>query len=469
MKKNNILIFILFLLIGITNFAFSQGLVTVTDCNLNGWVRNAGGNSSLAFMNGPSTPPLGKGSLQFTTPDASFGRLRNTQYTGIPLASVTELSYSTYVQKRDSTVDVNFIVVLVDINGDGSSEHNLVFDPRYQTHPFIKNSMPDQGITQMDVWQNWNALEGGWFFGGELITDPDHEGPYFTLTDYLSQYPNAKINNDPKKGGGAIRLSVGGPAYSPNFIGNADNFKIGINGVTTTYDFEFTTADAGPDKNVIYGYGSNCITLNGSAAGGTAPYTYSWSMGETTSNQASIEVCPTTTTTYQLTVTDAKGCTGMDETTVFVNDVRCGSKMDKVIVCHNGTEICVASPAVQALLQLGDELGSCANTVKSALISQQAMVPSSRLNSYNFPNPFSKTTRIHYEIPSDGQVSITVYDAVGRNIVQLVNSYHKAGFYDVNYDATNLQKGVYYYRVTLKTQKNEFKEAVKKIVRLSSD
>jgi hypothetical protein len=58
-----------------------------------------------------------------------------------------------------------------------------------------------------------------------------------------------------------------------------DNFRIGINGVTTIYDFEFTTADAGADKAVTYGYGSNCITLNGAAVGGVGPYTYAWSPG----------------------------------------------------------------------------------------------------------------------------------------------------------------------------------------------
>lgn len=139
-----------------------------------------------------------------------------------------------------------------------------------------------------------------------------------------------------------------------------DNFKIGVNGTTTAYDFEFTIADAGSDKNVVYGYGSNCTILTGAAAGGVAPYTYSWSPGGTTPNSANTEVCPTVTTTYTLTVTDSNGCSRTDDVTVFVNDVRCGNKMDKVKVCHKGEEICIASEAVDAHLKHGDTLGACA-------------------------------------------------------------------------------------------------------------
>jgi hypothetical protein len=110
---------------------------------------------------------------------------------------------------------------------------------------------------------------------------------------------------------------VGGPVFSNNFIGDADNFKIGIKGVTTTYDFEFTIANAGEDK-IINGHGSNSSTLSGKASGGVGPYTYSWSDGKTVWNQKDIKIRPSQTTTYTLTVTDANGCSGTDEVVVTV-------------------------------------------------------------------------------------------------------------------------------------------------------
>jgi hypothetical protein len=90
-----------------------------------------------------------------------------------------------------------------------------------------------------------------------------------------------------------------------------------------------------------------------------APYTFSWSPGTTTPGNATTEVCPTVTTTYTLTVTDSQGCSGIDDVTVYVNDVRCGNKLDKVKVCHKGKEICIAAEAVDAHLKHGDALGSC--------------------------------------------------------------------------------------------------------------
>lgn len=342
----------------------SENLITVTDCNLNGWIKQPTGNSTLGFINGPGNPPVGKGSLKFNVPPGinwpgDFVRFRNGQYSGTKLSSLTELSYATFVEARDTIADIHFLVILIDINGDGTAEHNLVFDPRYQNPSFIKGSMPNQGITQENIWQTWDALNGGWFYGGTPDTDPDHNGPFFTLEEYIAQFPDATIRNDAAKGGPAIRLSAGGVVFKPNFFGSADIFRIGVNGATTIYDFEFTTADAGVDKTVIYGYGSNCTTLRGRASGGVAPYFYSWSPGGSTPDQASTEVCPMVTTTYTLTVTDANGCSRTDDVTVFVNDVRCGDKMDKVSVCHKGTKICVAAEAVHAHLAHGDVLGDC--------------------------------------------------------------------------------------------------------------
>jgi hypothetical protein len=445
---------------------FSQNVITVTDCNLNGWVKDQRGNSMIMFNNGPASPPLGKGSFHFVTPDQSFGRLRNGQYSGTSLSTITELSYSTFIEHRDSIVDVNFIVLLVDVNGDNTAEYNLVFDPRYQSQPFVGNNLPDQGKTQVGTWQNWDALHGGWFIGPDPKDDPDHGGTFFNLDTFISRFPNARIMNDVAKGGAAIRLTVGGPVFSNNFIGDADNFKIGINGVTTTYDFEFTIANAGDNKDVIYGYGSNCTTLTGTASGGVAPYSYSWSPGGNTPNNISTQVCPTVTSTYTLTVTDANGCTGTDEVIVNVNDVRCGDKSDKVKICHNGEEICVAKEAVPAHLKHGDALGSCqqepVTRINYTLDKETTdILPQFRLS--NYPNPFTAITRIEYELPTDGNVSLKVYNLSGKEIATLANGYKKQGKYFVDFAPTRLNPGVYYYKISVCSEAKIFTQTSKMI------
>jgi len=70
----------------------------------------------------------------------------------------------------------------------------------------------------------------------------------------------------------------------------------------------------------------------------------------------------------------------------------------------------------------------------------------------NFPNPFNPTTNIGYKIPKDGFVSLKVYDLLGNVISTLVYENKKAGKYDINFDASNLTSGVYFYQLV----SNEF-------------
>ena len=65
----------------------------------------------------------------------------------------------------------------------------------------------------------------------------------------------------------------------------------------------------------------------------------------------------------------------------------------------------------------------------------------------NYPNPFNPTTEINYTIAKDGFVSLTVYNALGQEIVKLVNEVQKAGRHQVSFNANRLASGVYYYRL----------------------
>lgn len=470
MRKNlTARLFVLLQMLLITLKPFSQNVLTVTDCNLNGWVKDQRGTSRVSFVNGPATPPLGTGSFHCFCPDAHgpVGRIRNGQYSGIQLSSITELSFSTFIEQRSSMEnpysDAPFVVLQVDANGDNIAEFHLVFDPASQSQPYVANNFPDQGKTLVGVWQNWDMYHGGWFDGPD---DPQHGFPLFSLATFIAQHPNARILNDVTQGGASIRLSAGGPVSSGNFIGDIDNFRIGVNGATTIYDFEYTTANAGADKNVVYGYGSNCTTLTGSAAGGVAPYSYSWSPGGSLANNSTTEVCPTTATTYTLTVTDKNGCIRSDDVTVFVNDVRCGSKMDKVKVCHNGQEICVAKEAVATHLDHGDVLGSCPQEMvtRNSNRVKNERTEHLQFRLANYPNPFSGITRIEYELPTDGNVSLKIYDLTGKEITTLVNSIKKQGKYSVDFSSARVSTGVYYYKISVCSGAKVFTQTNKMII-----
>lgn len=72
--------------------------------------------------------------------------------------------------------------------------------------------------------------------------------------------------------------------------------------------------------------------------------------------------------------------------------------------------------------------------------------------SQNYPNPFNPATRISYQIPVSGLVKLSVYDFLGREVETLVNEYKQAGFYDIEFNASELSSGTYFYRI----QSNEF-------------
>jgi hypothetical protein len=65
----------------------------------------------------------------------------------------------------------------------------------------------------------------------------------------------------------------------------------------------------------------------------------------------------------------------------------------------------------------------------------------------NYPNPFNPTTIIEYSIPQTGIVSLMVYDILGREIKTLVNQYQNKGKHEINFNASNLASGVYFYQL----------------------
>lgn len=64
---------------------------------------------------------------------------------------------------------------------------------------------------------------------------------------------------------------------------------------------------------------------------------------------------------------------------------------------------------------------------------------------YNFPNPFNSSTTISYQLPEDGYFSLIVYDALGREVSKLVDDFVEAREYKINYNAKDLNSGIYFY------------------------
>lgn len=72
-------------------------------------------------------------------------------------------------------------------------------------------------------------------------------------------------------------------------------------------------------------------------------------------------------------------------------------------------------------------------------------VPESFKLHQNYPNPFNPSTKIKFEVPKLGFVSLKVYDIAGKEVGSLINEELKAGVYEYSFDGTGLGSGVYFY------------------------
>ena len=78
----------------------------------------------------------------------------------------------------------------------------------------------------------------------------------------------------------------------------------------------------------------------------------------------------------------------------------------------------------------------------------------------NYPNPFNPTTIIRYAIPEASFTSIKIYNGLGKEVSTLVNETKTAGTYEVEFNASDLSSGVYFYTL----QAGSFKETKKMIL-----
>jgi len=246
---------------------------------------------------------------------------------------------------------------------------------------------------------------------------------------------------------------VGAGTYTLNV---SDGFGCSGSASITLTEPDPLVVDAGTDQVVYFGYAPQaCADLQGAATGGCAAYSYAWSSGDNTANST---VCPSSTTTYTLNVTDQNGCTASDDVTVCVVDVTCNagnSNNRKVEVCHippgnpnNAHTICINASAVPAHLAIGCQLGACdelANTCGSSSNRQIVSdVEYAKAAISAMPNPFENRVDISLTFPIGGEYNIVLMDINGKVIRNIY-----AGNFDsfenqvISMDTDQLTSGVY--------------------------
>ncbi|MGH2575597.1 MAG: T9SS type A sorting domain-containing protein [Ignavibacteria bacterium] len=79
------------------------------------------------------------------------------------------------------------------------------------------------------------------------------------------------------------------------------------------------------------------------------------------------------------------------------------------------------------------------------------IVPNSYALNQNYPNPFNPSTKISFQLPKADNVKLVVFDILGREVKTLVNDeFKQAGSHTVDFNASGLSSGVYFYKIETK-------------------
>lgn len=211
----------------------SQVIVTESDVSrqaedtppLRNWViyTRPASPGTATFRNGPGTPPLGTGSIEFSTPlPTSKVYMFNFDHVGAAISGVDAMSYWTY-RTAGTGQQVTALNMQVDANGAAPGGFTtLVFEPVYN---------PTQGAVVNGTWQHWDAYQGGnaiWW-STRPIAGVCAFSCYVTWNQIVAANPNAVI-----VGGFGFNQGSG----NPGLIAADDALTLGINGTTTTWNFE---------------------------------------------------------------------------------------------------------------------------------------------------------------------------------------------------------------------------------------
>ncbi|OGU70209.1 MAG: hypothetical protein A2V93_04040 [Ignavibacteria bacterium RBG_16_34_14] len=120
---------------------------------------------------------------------------------------------------------------------------------------------------------------------------------------------------------------------------------------------------------------------------------------------------------------------------------------------------------VNKRLNSGEEITINSNLVNKLIVSED-IIPDKYSLEQNYPNPFNPGTTIEFSVPEDvNNVKLTIYDALGQKIAELVNSKLEVGKYSYYWDAGNIASGVYIYELRTESSAGGF-VAMKKMMLL---
>jgi hypothetical protein len=99
----------------------------------------------------------------------------------------------------------------------------------------------------------------------------------------------------------------------------------------------------------------------------------------------------------------------------------------------------------------------------SDVVEIEISLPTEFALEQNYPNPFNPSTSIQFSLPVDANVTIGVYNLVGEKVANVADSDFSAGTHKVNFDASSLTSGIYFYRINASASNGNIFSSVKKM------
>ena len=302
----------------------------------------------------------------------------------------------------------------------------------------------------------------GWITHSSYGLQPMIVSPGLTYTGY----PSSGIGNACLLDTNMYEdVSKGFPPQSTGSVYSA--FMVKVNYATTTGDYFYHTMDSSGStlyyrcRIFVKDDGANHIQFgirkgsSGSILYSTASYNY----GQSYVLVAKYTFNPSTDDDEVVLYIIDAAVPMTEPTTPNVGPSAEGTDMPDVgtVALRNGSPANRPSLIIDGI-RISNSWGSLVSVQSISLIAEGFYLRQ------NYPNPFNPSTKINFSIPTNGFVTLKVYNSIGQEVSNLVNGKMSKGVYETEFSGSNLNSGVYFYTLRFTNSEGQFFSDTKKLL-----